>query len=347
MSAERLQKILASAGIASRRDCEELIVAGKIAVNGKVVRVLGSRVDPDIDTITVDGKPLEPVVQRTYVMLHKPTNVISTSEDTHDRPTVVAMIDVPARIFPVGRLDQDSEGLLLLTDDGELTQRLTHPSYEVEKEYHVLLDQTPTSDALREWREGVNIDGKRTAPAWVQTHKQTNEGTWIRMVLQEGRKRQIRMMVRSQDYAVLRLIRIREGPLSLGDLGNGEWRHLTDDEVKALWQHAGQRRFDPIRADEADHKTSYRTSKDFTTQSSRNTTSETSRERTHRQTDERRSKPPTTPPYSRQDDTPKRECNSSERRDRVAPRSSSSKRSSSDRRDRSTRDDQHGDTRKR
>ncbi|MEM8532943.1 MAG: pseudouridine synthase, partial [Chloroflexota bacterium] len=152
MSAERLQKVLASAGIASRRDCEELIVAGKIAVNGKVVRVLGSRVDLDIDTITVDGKPLEPVVQRTYIMLHKPTSVISTAEDTHDRPTVVNMVDVPARVFPVGRLDQDSEGLLLLTDDGELTQRLTHPSYEVEKEYHVLLDEPPTSDALREWR---------------------------------------------------------------------------------------------------------------------------------------------------------------------------------------------------
>ncbi|HJZ48216.1 MAG TPA: pseudouridine synthase, partial [Roseiflexaceae bacterium] len=141
MSAERLQKVLASAGIASRRDCEELISAGRVSVNGKVVHVAGTRVDPEQDEIVVDGRPIGQISPRTYVMLHKPAGVVSTADDPQGRPTVVELVDLPQRLFPVGRLDYDSEGLLLMTDDGELTQRLTHPSYQIEKEYRALLDQ--------------------------------------------------------------------------------------------------------------------------------------------------------------------------------------------------------------
>src|SRR5262245_30741086 len=241
LSAERLQKVLASAGIASRRDCEELIAAGRVAVNGKVMHVLGTRVDLDHDEITVDGRPIGKISPRTYVMLHKPAGVVSTADDPQGRPTVVEMVDLPGRLFPVGRLDYDSEGLLLLTDDGELTQRLTHPSYEIEKEYRALLDQPPTSDALREWRTGVILDSAPTAPAWVDVEERDENGTWVRVVLHEGRKRQIRAVAGQLGYNVLRLIRVREGPLSLGDLPSGEWRQLTDEEAELLWQHVGGR----------------------------------------------------------------------------------------------------------
>jgi 23S rRNA pseudouridine2605 synthase len=241
LSAERLQKVLASAGIASRRDCEELIAAGRVAVNGKVMHVLGARVDLDHDEITVDGRPIGKINPRTYVMLHKPAGVVSTADDPQGRLTVVEMVDLPGRLFPVGRLDYDSEGLLLLTDDGELTQRLTHPSYEIEKEYRALLDQPPSPDALREWRTGVILDSAPTAPAWVDVEERDEHGTWVRVVLHEGRKRQIRAVAGQLGYNVLRLIRVREGPLTLGDLPSGEWRQLTDEEVELLWQHVGGR----------------------------------------------------------------------------------------------------------
>ena len=246
LSAERLQKVLASAGIASRRDCEELIGAGRVSVNGKVVVVPGTRVDPEQDEIAVDGQPIGKINPRTYVMLHKPAGVVSTAEDPHGRPTVVAMVDLPARLFPIGRLDYDSEGLLLLTDDGELTQRLTHPSYQVEKEYRALLDQAPSPEALREWRSGVLLDNIPTAPAWVDVLERGEDGVWVRVVLHEGRKRQIREVARLLGYDVLRLIRVREGPVLLGDLPAGEWRRLTDDEVEALWSHVGGPNAEPL-----------------------------------------------------------------------------------------------------
>ncbi len=241
MSAERLQKVLASAGIASRRECEEMIAAGRVSVNGKVVVVPGTRVDPAQDAITVDGQPIGAINPRTYVILHKPVGVVSTASDPQGRPTVVSMIDLPVRLFPVGRLDYDSEGLLLLTDDGELTQRLTHPSFQVEKEYRALLNDVPSADALREWRTGVMLDDAPTAPAWVEVLERTDEGVWVRVVLHEGRKRQIREVARLLGYDVLRLIRVREGPVALGALPLGEWRPLTEAEVEALWSHVGGR----------------------------------------------------------------------------------------------------------
>jgi 23S rRNA pseudouridine2605 synthase len=239
LSAERLQKVLASAGVASRRDCEELISAGRVSVIGRVMRVPGTRVDPEQDEIAVDGQPIGAINPRTYVMLHKPTGVVSTADDPQGRPTVVEMVDAPVRLFPIGRLDYDSEGLLLLTDDGELTQRLTHPSYQVEKEYRALLDRAPSPEALREWRNGVMLEDVRTAPAWVDLIERGDEGAWVRVVLHEGRKRQIREVAAALGYEVLRLIRVREGPLLLGDLPPGQWRNLTDDEVESLWSHVG------------------------------------------------------------------------------------------------------------
>ena len=241
MSAERLQKVLASAGIASRRDCEEFISAGRVSVNGKVVLVPGTRVDPEQDEIVVDGRPIGQISPRTYVMLNKPAGVVSTADDPQGRPTVVELVDLPQRLFSVGRLDYDSEGLLLMTDDGELTQRLTHPSYQIEKEYRALLDQVPSPDAIREWRSGVLMDGVPTAPAWVDVLERGEDGVWVRVVLHEGRKRQIREVAKQLGYEVLRLIRVREGPIVLGDLPAGEWRALTDEQVETLWSHVGGR----------------------------------------------------------------------------------------------------------
>ncbi len=251
VSPERLQKVLASAGIASRRDCEELIAAGRVMVNGRVVTVPGTRVDLEHDEVLVDGQPLRMPAKRTYIMLHKPAGVVSTAEDTHGRPTVVDLVDVPARVFPVGRLDLDSEGLILLTDDGELAHALTHPSFEVEKEYRVLLDRALTPDALRSWRNGVLLDGEMTAPAWVELIGTVPEGVWVRIVLREGRKRQIRAVAKLLGYEVLRLIRVREGELELGDLPPRAWRHLTDEEVAALRAHIPTRWSVPERSRES------------------------------------------------------------------------------------------------
>ena len=238
MNPERLQKVLASAGIASRRDSEDFITSGRVAVNGKVVRVAGTRVDPEHDTITIDGQALGPIQPRTYIMLNKPVGVVSTTDDPQGRQTVVELVESTARLFPVGRLDYDSEGLIILTDDGALTQQLTHPSNQVEKEYRVLLNEAPSSDALREWRNGLLLDGVMTSPAWVEVIDRSDEGSWVRVVLREGRKRQIREVAKLLGYDVLRLIRVREGPLQLGELAQGESRQLTEAEVEQLWEHA-------------------------------------------------------------------------------------------------------------
>ncbi|MCS6882580.1 MAG: rRNA pseudouridine synthase, partial [Chloroflexaceae bacterium] len=241
MSAERLQKVLAGAGIASRRDCEALIAAGRVTVNGRVVLEPGLRVDPEQDVIQVDGKTVRQPVERTYIMLHKPAGYVSTVDDPHGRPTVLDLVDVPTRVFPVGRLDVDSEGLILLTDDGELTHYLTHPKFEVEKEYRVLLDRPLGSEALRQWRAGVLLNGEPTAPAWVELIETTSEGPWYRIVLREGRKRQIREVAKLLGYEVRRLIRVREGDIALGDLPLRKWRPLTPEEIARLRRHVPAR----------------------------------------------------------------------------------------------------------
>lgn len=238
---DRLHKILARAGVAALRPAEDMILQGRVTVNGRVVRELGARADPDTDVITVDGQLIHvPVASdpHRYFMLHKPVGVISTAHDTHDRPTVLDLVPNNVRVFPVGRLDADSEGLMLLTDDGDLAYRLTHPRFEVDKEYRVLVDHTPDLDTLRRWRSGVELPyGEVTARAWAEVLERSPDGTWLRVVLHEGKKRQIREVARLLGLQVRRLIRVREGPLTLGDLPAGGWRELTRAEVDALRAH--------------------------------------------------------------------------------------------------------------
>jgi len=237
---ERLQKALARAGVASRRKAEGLIQAGRVRVNDRVVTKLGTRVDPEQDVIIVDGQPISQPVSHTYILLHKPRGVLSTTNDPHGRPTVLDLVRTKARVYPVGRLDRDSEGLILLTDDGELTYRLTHPRYEHEKEYRVLVEGHIGERALQRLREGVELEDGLTWPAQVERLEEEGGGTWLRMVIHEGRKRQVRRMCQAVGHPVRRLIRVRMGSLNLGELRAGEWRYLTTSEVRALKKERGE-----------------------------------------------------------------------------------------------------------
>jgi 23S rRNA pseudouridine2605 synthase len=233
---ERLQKILARAGFGSRRSCEELISAGRVTVNGKVA-VLGDKADPLTDQLAVDLVPLPAAEKLVYVALHKPRHVLSAVSTPDGRRTVRDLVDLPERIYPVGRLDFESEGLVLLTNDGELANRLSHPRYGHEKEYHVLVARRPDAEQLETWRRGVVLeDGYKTAPARVTILETASKGVWLEVVLKEGRKRQIREVGNRIGLPVLRIIRTRIGSLKLGKLKLGEWRHLTRSEVESL-QH--------------------------------------------------------------------------------------------------------------
>jgi 23S rRNA pseudouridine2605 synthase len=231
---ERLQKILARAGFGSRRACEGLILQGRVSVNGQVAQ-LGQKADPDRDRITLNGKLVSVKDRCTYVALYKPRGVLSDEGDSSGRlSTVHDLVPLPERLFPVGRLDLRSEGLILLTDDGDLTYRLTHPRFGHEKEYRVLVEGEPDEATLNKWRQGVLLEDRRTAPAQVSVIRRDEDGTWLRIVLREGRKRQIRRVAALLGYPAYRVIRVRIGPLRLGDLRPGQWRRLTDAEVKAL-----------------------------------------------------------------------------------------------------------------
>jgi 23S rRNA pseudouridine2605 synthase len=235
MAEERLQKVMASAGIASRRACEEIIRAGRVTVNGRVAE-LGSKADPETDEIRVDGVPLGPPEPRTVVALYKPRNYLSTDAPHKGdrRPTARSLIKLDTRMFPVGRLDADSEGLMLFTNDGRLAQRLSHPRYEHDKEYQVEVYGQPTEKALEKWRSGVTLEEGRTAPAQVVRIRYDRGMTWLRVVIHEGSKRQIRRVASSLGYPVRRLIRTRIGPVTLGELEPGEWRPLKRAEQEAL-----------------------------------------------------------------------------------------------------------------
>ncbi|HET6312960.1 MAG TPA: pseudouridine synthase [Chloroflexia bacterium] len=278
---ERLQKILARAGVASRRAAEEMIAAGRVTVNGTLVTEMGARADPAKDTIKVDGTALNVPALETqaqemvYIAMHKPKDVVSTAKDTHGRPTVLDLLrgtggeergvrdqgpgirgqgpggsssqrgrptpntqqpspDVKQRVYPVGRLDADSTGLLLLTNDGDLTFRLTHPKYGVEKEYRVLVRGKPGEAVLNRLREGVEIEGEITAPAKVEELGRRDNDTWLRITIREGRKRQVRLMAAAVGYHVVELQRVRFGPILLGNLIPGKWRYLAQHEIHAL-----------------------------------------------------------------------------------------------------------------
>ena len=230
---ERLQKLLAQAGYGSRRGCEEYIVEGRVRVNGKLA-TLGQKADASVDKITVDGKALSRAETLTYIALYKPRNILSASED-QERQTVRDLIPVEGHLYPVGRLDYDSEGLILMTNDGDLTNRLTHPRYGHEKEYRVLLARRPDDAQLSTWRRGVVLeDGHKTAPADVRFTSTSGKGAWIRVVMGEGRKRQIREVGKLLGLPVVKIIRVRIASLRLGTLKPREWRYLTKEEVAEL-----------------------------------------------------------------------------------------------------------------
>jgi 23S rRNA pseudouridine2605 synthase len=231
---ERLQKILARAGYGSRRACEEIIERGRVRVNGQVA-LLGSKADPGVDKITIDGRAILAAETLVYLMIYKPRGVISAVSNPDDRQTVRDLIPLPGTLYPVGRLDYDSEGLLLMTNDGELANRLTHPRYEHEKEYHVLVASQPDRKQLDLWRRGVVLeDGFKTHPAEVAQASKFGKGAWLRVVLKEGHKRQIREMGRVTGLPVVKIIRVRMGQVRLGNLKPRQWRHLTAEEVASL-----------------------------------------------------------------------------------------------------------------
>lgn len=231
---ERLHKVLAHAGVESRRAAEEMILQGRVAVDGTVVTTLGTKVDPEHDAITVDGKPIPRRVKKVYLMLNKPAGYITTVYDPEHRPTVMDLVPHKTRIYPVGRLDTFSEGLLLLTNDGEFANIVAHPRHSHEKEYHVAIPGTVKEADLRALREGVVIDDYRTLPAQVRVLSSDGKTTWLSMTIVEGRNRQIRRMLHVLGYRVERLVRVRIGPLWLGALQRGSYRHLTPTEVSKL-----------------------------------------------------------------------------------------------------------------
>lgn len=235
---ERLQKVLAHAGVASRRKSEDLIRQGRVTVNGRVVTELGTKVDPARDEVRVNGRPVQLSSGHIYVMLNKPQGVISAMKDRRGRRALGDLVSLPQRLYPVGRLDLDSEGLILLTDDGELANLLTHPRYEHEKEYEVLVNGEPTEETLNAWRQGILLEGKVTAPARVEVLSRPSRvrsaGTWLRIVMHEGRKRQIRRVAELLGHPARELKRVRLGPLELGLLEPGHWRYLTAKEVRSL-----------------------------------------------------------------------------------------------------------------
>jgi 23S rRNA pseudouridine2605 synthase len=231
---ERLQKVLARGGLGSRRHCEEIIRAGQVKVNGKTASI-GENVDIKTDAITVDSIPVQiPVIHR-YIKLHKPTGYLSSSRSQGGRPTIYELVATTERVYPVGRLDLQSEGLILLTDDGDLTQRLSHPRYKHEKEYLVLFQTAPTDEQIAHWHSGVQLhDGYQTQPSHMVIDHHEHGMTWCRVILSEGRKRQIRNMASVLGLSVLRLIRIRIASLELGSLSPGKWQDCTAQEIEAL-----------------------------------------------------------------------------------------------------------------
>jgi len=227
----RLQKVLARVGFGSRRKCDDLIAAGRVTVNGEVA-VLGRRVDPESAVVAVDGAPIGVRPGLVYYLLNKPTGVVTTADDPQGRPIVVDLVPDEPRVFPVGRLDADTEGLLLLTNDGELAHRLTHPSYGVEKEYVAEVEGEPSRAALRSLREGVDLEDGLTAEARASLM----DASVVKLTIHEGRNRQVRRMCEAVGHPVVRLVRTRVGLIADRSLGPGEWRELSVDELRSLEQ---------------------------------------------------------------------------------------------------------------
>lgn len=232
---ERLQKYMARCGVASRRNCENIIKQGRVSVNGEIVRAMGIKINPATDVVRVDGKIISPEKEYIYILLNKPAGYITSVNDPQGRPTVLDLIDgVDSRIYPVGRLDYESEGLLLLTNDGELAYYLTHPRYEIKKQYKVVVVGNPEEKDIEILRKGVDIGGYTTWPAHVERIKSNKDNSVFRIVIHEGKNRQVRRMFETIGHPVLYLRRERLANITLGSLKVGEWRHLTQKEVEEL-----------------------------------------------------------------------------------------------------------------
>lgn len=229
---ERLQKILASRGVCSRRKAEEIITAGRVSVNGRVA-LLGESADPNKDTILLDGSPLPSGCEKVYIMLHKPRGYVTTLSDEKGRPNVTQLVDCGTRVYPVGRLDMDSEGLLILTNDGEFANHLMHPSAEVNKTYEVWVTNY-TSGNERLLEKPITLDGYTIKPPNIKLLSVKGETARLYITIHEGRNRQVRRMCQAAGMHVTRLRRIAEGQLQLGDLKKGTWRYLTDEEIDHL-----------------------------------------------------------------------------------------------------------------
>ncbi len=231
---ERLQKLISAAGIASRRAAEEMIAAGRVTVNGKTATV-GMSADPAKDTILVDGEPIRIASRRTYIVLNKPRGYVTTLKDERDRATVAELVEsVGCRLYPVGRLDMDSEGLLIMTDDGDIANRLMHPSHQVDKVYTVFIQGKDIPAAIAKLRKMTTLEGERIRPAQVTLIERKGDGAEIQMTIHEGKNRQIRRMCKACGLHVSRLVRIAEGSVVLGDLPTGKWRRMTADEISFL-----------------------------------------------------------------------------------------------------------------
>lgn len=240
---ERLQKILSQAGLGSRRKCEEYIAAGRIRVNGKVA-VLGEKADLSVDEITFDQHAIPKIEQKVYIAVYKPRKMLSDREPKNEyRPTIHDIVPNSEHLFSVGRLDFESEGLILLTNDGDLKQKLSHPRFGHEKEYKVLVATRPDEDQLAIFSRGVVLeDGYKTQPAKVKVTQLNGKGAWLQVILSEGRKRQIRETCKVLGLPVVRIIRVRIASLKLGGMKPKEWRYLTNEEVKALQADVAQTR---------------------------------------------------------------------------------------------------------
>jgi 23S rRNA pseudouridine2605 synthase len=232
---ERLQKILSRAGVTSRRFAETMITEGRISVNGKIVTELGTKADPETDAIKVDGKPVVISKKRIYLLLNKPAGYVTTLADPAGRPVITELVkDIPERLFPVGRLDFNTEGLLLLTNDGEWANRLAHPSHEVEKEYLVKIRGSLSADRVAQLANGIKLDDGWTAPAKVVIIRVLEKNVWFTITIHEGRYRQVRRMCEALELPLVKLKRVRYGNILLGELKSGEYRLLDPAEVKIL-----------------------------------------------------------------------------------------------------------------
>ncbi len=231
----RLQKFLADCGVASRRQSEKFIVEGRVKVNGEIKTELGLKINSNEDVIEVDGEVLRKKDEKVYIMLHKPEGYITSVKDQFDRPTVINLIDLKERIFPVGRLDYETSGLLLMTNDGELTYKLTHPKHEVKKVYIAKVIGNPTTDSLNQFKNGLYIDGYKTAKANVFKVKEDHKYTSLKIEIIEGKNRQVRKMCEAIGHKVVNLKRISTGDLKLNDLKKGEYRFLTREEIQYLY----------------------------------------------------------------------------------------------------------------